>query len=314
MSTNAPLKPYGIDVSVAIIFFTRTDTLEKVFEQVKKARPSRLFLIQDGPRENTSDLQNIEACRRIVENIDWDCEVKKNYSDRNLGCGMRPYSGVSWVFEHTEEAIIIEDDCIVADSFFPFCKEMLERYREDLRIGIISSWNHFEEFDFGGYSYGFCKSVGCGAWATWRNRWEKCDYYLNNYSDYVRELLKNDISPSFAAKKKIHKWDVAQKDISEGINISYWDNQWNLARHINSWLTITPKYNQLTNVGFSEGATHFKKAKKPHWSFNLKRRELEFPLIHPEFVIANREYDNKYYKKMYIRGIKLLIAKIKQYL
>jgi len=100
-----------IDVAVALIFFNRPDTLQKVFEKVKKASPSKLFLIQDGPRDNNeSDKKLIEKCRNIVNDIDWECKVFKNYSDKNLGSGLRPYTGITWVFEHVDKAIFLEDD------------------------------------------------------------------------------------------------------------------------------------------------------------------------------------------------------------
>ena len=54
------MKPALVDVSVLILFFNRPKLLAQVFEQVKKARPARLFLYQDGPR-GERDMQGIEA-------------------------------------------------------------------------------------------------------------------------------------------------------------------------------------------------------------------------------------------------------------
>ena len=121
--------------SVTLIFFNRPNTLEKVFEKVKQAKPPKLFLIQDGAREgNSEDLHRIKKCRSIVENIDWECEVYKNYSDTNLGCGVRPQSGITWVLSQVESTIILEDDCVPDMTFFPYCDEMLEKYKDDERI------------------------------------------------------------------------------------------------------------------------------------------------------------------------------------
>ena len=115
--------------AVTLIFFNRSDTLEKVFEKIRMARPPKLFLVQDGARENNSkDIEGIRACRKIVENIDWECEVFKNYSEVNLGCGVRPQSGITWVLSQVESTIILEDDCVPEMSFFDYCDEMLEKY------------------------------------------------------------------------------------------------------------------------------------------------------------------------------------------
>ena len=123
---------------VAIIFFNRPNTLKRVFEAVCKAKPKNLFLVQDGSR-GEEDEEKIKKCREIVEKIDWDCNVYKNYSDVNLGCGKRPQTGISWVFEHVERAIILEDDCVPQNSFFHFCDELLEKYADDKRVLMISA-------------------------------------------------------------------------------------------------------------------------------------------------------------------------------
>ena len=296
-----------LEVPVVILFYIRPDTLKKVFEMVKQARPSILFLIQDGPEnDNVKDLELIKECRLIVENIDWDCAVYKNYSELNLGCGVRPYSGISWVFKHVERAIILEDDCVPALSFFKFCDEMLERYKDDQRVGIISGLNHFDEYYFGGCSYGFAKSAGIWGWATWKDRWAKYteeDFLLPKITnDYVKKCLLMDISPKFAAKHRVSSWSKQNVKLNKNNYVpSYWDSQWSLVRYLNSWVSIVPKYNQITNIGIGNGATHSVNhikylPKKISRFFFKETRELSFPLIHPDYLLADRNYDKRYYK------------------
>lgn len=142
---------YIMKSAVTMIFFNRPDTLEKVFEKVRTAKPPKLFLVQDGARKgNSEDLEKIQKCRQIVDNVDWCCEVYKNYSDVNLGCGVRPQSGITWALSQVDSTIILEDDRVPDMSFFTYCDEMLERYKDDERICYISGLNHFEEWDFGG--------------------------------------------------------------------------------------------------------------------------------------------------------------------
>ena len=143
---------------VAFIIFNRPDTTKRVFAEIAKARPPKLLVIADGPRaDHPADVEKCAAVRAIIDGVDWDCEVLKNYSDVNLGCKRRVSSGLDWVFDTVEEAIILEDDCLPHPTFFRFCEEMLEKYRDDKRIAMISGDN----LQFGrkrtGYSYYFSR-------------------------------------------------------------------------------------------------------------------------------------------------------------
>ena len=133
---NKPL----VDVAVLILFFNRPEPLSKVFAQVKQARPSKLFLYQDGPR-NDKDIKGIEACRKIVSNIDWECEVHHLYQERNYGCDPSEYISQKWAFSIVDKCIVLEDDDVPSLSFFHFCKELLDKYEHDTRISMISGFN-----------------------------------------------------------------------------------------------------------------------------------------------------------------------------
>ena len=144
---------YLIDIPVAIIFFNRPDTLKKVFEAVRNARPSKLFLIQDGAREGRAeDAIKIAECRSVVADVDWECEVVRDYSDVNLGCGKRIYSGITNAFNTVDRIIIIEDDIVVTPDFFSFCIELLEKYKDDQRIHRISGMCHMGQYSKSPYS------------------------------------------------------------------------------------------------------------------------------------------------------------------
>src|SRR5712692_5523584 len=141
---------------VALIIFNRPETTARVFAEIAKARPSRLLLVADGPRlDHPEDVEKCTATRAIVEQVDWPCEVLTNFSEANLGCKMRPVSGINWVFENVEEAIILEDDCLPHPSFFPFCQELLERYRDDQRVMMIGGTNLLGEWRTGAQNYFF---------------------------------------------------------------------------------------------------------------------------------------------------------------
>ena len=147
---------FKLTTPVAFIIFNRPDTTRIVFEEIKKAKPEKLLIIADGPRNNKpGEKERCAETRAIVENIDWECEVLRNYSDKNMGCKNRVASGLNWVFENVEEAIILEDDCLPDQSFFRYCQELLEKYRDDKRIMLIAGDNMLFENNKQKYSYYF---------------------------------------------------------------------------------------------------------------------------------------------------------------
>lgn len=280
--------------SVTLIFFNRPNTLKQVFEKVKQAKPPKLFLIQDGAREgNSEDYDKILKCRTIVENVDWDCEVYKNYSDVNLGCGVRPQSGITWVLSQVESTIILEDDCVPDMSFFPYCDEMLEKYKDDDRISYISGLNNFEYWDFGGSSYGFTKGGAIWGWATWRRAWSLYDYAVNGIQNSYIE--KNIDYALYGNSKRIDLWKKTNKMVVEGEKISYWDVQWGFVKYSQNQLVVVPKYNLICNIGVGADSTHAMRASNIHKRFfdynNMPVKSLEFPLVHPNHMLCDTEYD-----------------------
>lgn len=280
--------------AVTMIFFNRPDTLQLVFDKVREAQPPKLFLVQDGPREgNEKDARGVEACRKIVENIDWDCEVYRNYSDVNLGCGVRPMSGITWALSQVDRTIILEDDCVPDPTYFAYCDEMLERYAHDERIAYISGMNHFEEWDFGGSSYGFAKGGAIAAWATWKRAWDRYDYAVTGIADpYVEKQLKTALGKD---ARKIDWWKKTSTLVQQGTKISYWDAQWGFVKHSQNQLVIVPKYNLISHIGVGADSTHASLAISDHRKYrdynNMPVKSLEFPLVHPVHMMCAFDYD-----------------------
>ena len=183
--------PAKIDVAVLLLFFTRTDSFEKVFEAVREARPSKLFLYQDGPR-GERDMAGIEACRKIAENIDWECDVYRKYQERNYGCDPSEYLSQKWAFSIVDKCIVLEDDDVPSQSFFPFCKEMLDRYEHNERISMISGFNTDEVTPDVNDDYFFTSVQAIWGWASWRrviDRWQGDYKFLDD--EQAMRLLKN---------------------------------------------------------------------------------------------------------------------------
>lgn len=285
-----------MNTPVAFIIFNRPDKTKKVFEQIARAKPKKLFVIADGPREDfPADTQKCIATRAILDQVNWRCEVIKNYSDENLGCGKRPATGISWVFENVNKAIILEDDCIPDHTFFPFCEELLVRYAEDERIMQISGNN----FQFGrkrtSYSYFFSyHNICAGGWATWARAWKHFDLANNLWpslknTSFPLNIVGEPTASNFWKKKFNEAYSAAG-------NVDFWDYQWTFACWSQNGLSVLPNETLLSNIGFDKDATHTKSSN--HITANLPSSEIEFPLNHPPCVVRHAEADSFFIEKL----------------
>ena len=190
--------PFKNDVAVLLLFFARPEQTKQVFDSIKEARPSKLFLYQDGPREGKNDIEGIMACRKIVEDIDWECEVHKNYLEKNQGCDPSGYLSRKWMFSYVDKGIILEDDTVPCQSFYPFCKELLDKYENDQRINMISGMNNFGTYECGGADYFFTSGGSIWGWATWKRVVDEWDPDYNYLSDeYVMNSIKSVYGKSY---------------------------------------------------------------------------------------------------------------------
>ena len=289
--------PSKTDVAVLLLFFTRSTTFQQVFNEVRKARPSRLFLFQDGPRSE-SDMAGIEACRAIVsdEQIDWECDVHRNYQEKNLGCMVAGYTSHRWAFSQAERCIVLEDDVVPAQSFFPFCCEMLERYADDERITMISGFNVDEVTSQVPYDYFFTSAFSIWGWASWRrvvSQWDEKYTFLDD-ADAVRQLQalisQRGYRKSFLRMCADHR--ATGKPQFESV---FW-----AAMLLNSGLAIMPTRNQVSNIGASADSSHYSELEtmplRLRKLFTMKRHELTFPLHHPRYVIEEVGYWKRMYK------------------
>lgn len=292
------MKQYLVDVPVLLIFFARPDHFKQVFEQVKEARPSKLFLYQDGPRKGrVDDVENIKKCREIAEEINWVCDVKQFYQENNVGCDPSVYIAIKWSFENVDRCIILEDDVVPSQSFFPFCKELLEKYSNDERIYMISGMNHLDVYEGNPYSYLFTKNQSIWCWATWKrcvDLWDKDYFFLND--ENTMKLLKHNVESNY--QNSIETCKKHKKSGREYFESISWSHQ-----NLNSMINIVPTQNMISNIGIGENGTHGSSSlnlmpKAFQKVFFKKRYEIEFPLKHPKYVMEDKEYTQKLNKIM----------------
>ncbi len=295
---------------VLLVIFNRPEATQKVFEAIRKARPEKLFVSADGPRADRPDeAEKCEEARKIATAVDWPCEVKTSFQDRNVGCGRSPSKGITWFFQHVEEGIILEDDCLPADSFFQFCNILLDRYRTDNRIMAISGCNMLSGQTPSNSSYFFSNHNYIWGWATWKRAWQHFDFKLKLYPYFSeKDYFKNYYATPYESDYMNY---VLRKSYRYNEQISWWDYQWDFARKINSGLVIVPEKNMVINLGLGSDATHT--VETNGIGSHLKLEETELPLVHPEFVMTNIKHDNAMFKKYFTTRLsraKVMIKKI----
>jgi hypothetical protein len=276
------MQDWQLQTPIALIIFNRPHTTKVVMDAIRQMRPPKFFIIADGPRpDKPGEAEKCEQARAIAQQVDWDCEVFMNFSDKNLGCGYRPSSGISWVFEQVEEAIIIEDDCLPDPSFFRYCEENLERYRHDERIMAICGLN----VQFGNnpvpYSYYFSLYGHCWGWASWRRAWQYFDYDLKLWPE-IRDRGK--LIDIFGNPYAVKVWTHAL-DLTYNKGLDCWDFQWMFAMWIQGAYAILPHHNLITYLGYTEGATHTTSEESCYQQLTTK--PLTFPLQHPPYLVRH---------------------------
>lgn len=257
---------------------------QRVINAISLYKPDKLYVVADGPK-NIYDYEKCLQTRNLVNALTWECEVVTNYSDTNLGCGIRVSSGISWAFELCDQAIILEDDCVPNLSFWGYCEELLERYKFDNRIGIISGDLFINVPDIVD-SYYFTNFPHVWGWATWQRTWTNYDFSMKHWPD-VREtsLLLDKTGSEFYA----NKWKDIFYRVHNG-EVDTWDYQLVYMIWTQNQICIAPKFNLVSNIGFGVNSTHTNDSKNKMSS--IPTQEISLPLLHPKLVYRNREKDN----------------------
>ena len=277
---------------VAFIIFNRPDTTKIVFEAIRQAKPPKLLVIADGPRaDRPGEAEKCVAAKAIIGGVDWECEVLTNYSDVNLGCKKRVSSGLDWVFDNVDKAIILEDDCLPDLSFFDFCENLLERYENDSRIMSICGVNfqlvnrHINYNSHSNYSYYYSMFHDCWGWATWKRAWKYNDVNMNLWPQVKTEKLLNNL---LFDDRSVKYWVKIFQSAYEN-KVNSWFYPWFFSCRVHSGFGIFPEKNLVSNIGFGMAGTHTIDQNNPY--ANLCLEKLDLPLVHPPFMIHNKKAD-----------------------
>ncbi len=294
IENNKFAPPHPLNTAVLFLVFNRLDTTKQVFEAIKEAKPPRLYIAADGARadKDGEDKKAQDVREFIMSNIDWNCEVKTLFREKNLGCKYAVSGAIDWFFENEEMGIILEDDCLPSRSFFWFCEELLLKYKDNMRVGEISGNNFQKGIQRGDGDYYFSIYSHIWGWATWKDRWKNYDIELDSIdnSTFINNM-------SLPKSTKIYWIKIFNKMKEKKIDT--WDYQWTFTLWINNQLTVLPNINLVENVGFGEDATHTTGGSE---FANLKAYQLKIQ-YHPDDVSANKEADIFTSKLMFNIGI-----------
>jgi len=287
-----------MNTPVLLITFNRPAYVRQMIDALRAAHIQNLYVFKDGPRPNNKEDYNAsKEIEDIISSVDWECSVKTNYMQNNLGCGYGPYSAISWAFQYEDELIILEDDCVPTIPFFEFCSEMLEKYRDNPKVRHISGRSQYTESPvFKQYDYIFTQYAPTWGWATWKRTWQDFDMQMRE----LKEFFKNrGFDSQFATKQEADFFNKRYYKIltDKSIVFHIWDFQYGLHSRVNGSLAIVPSANLINYIG-TEG-THPVEANS---EFTNLRGEITFCVKrHPDNVKYISSYEIEYFNK-YVRN------------
>jgi hypothetical protein len=276
------------------------------FARIREVRPRRLFIAADGPRsDKIGESERCDAARKIIEQIDWACEVKTLFRDANLGCRRAVGDAITWFFRHVEDGIVIEDDCVSSKAFFDFADQLLNYYRDDERVWCISGSNFQNGVTRGDGSYYFSRYNHCWGWASWRRCWVHYDdslalWKLAEKLDIASDCFENPLEREY--------WcSVWNGLLAPDCLIDSWAYRWSCSVMLNGGLTALPNANLVTNIGFAEDGSHcFGRSPDPGI------QQLASKLVHPSFIIRDREADSFTFETIFVNKPLTHLQKLKR--
>lgn len=304
--------PAPLQTAVLFAIFNRPDTTARVFEAIRQAKPPRLYVVADGPRANLKgEVEKVVEARKIATAVDWPCEVKTRFQEQNLGCRRSLQGGINWFFDNEEQGIILEDDCMPSQSFFWFCEEILTRYAHDERVMSVTGTNITRGVNFEG-DYFLSNFALIWGWASWRRAWRKYDPYATDWPELKKKKWLHSLSIGGIPFRRVwisHLDRASQPDS----DVSFWAIQWIYCCWRHGGLTVAPAKNLVSNIGFSDDATHTTGYNRI--LDNQPLHNLDWPLKSPEMFEVNLSADSFISKHWFADGnwkglIKKIILKV----
>lgn len=297
----------GFSTPILFLIFNRKEVTQQVFDQIRKIKPKHLYVAADGPRSNKPDDDlKCKETREIISQVDWDCDLKTLFRDENLGCGPGVASGIDWFFSNVEAGIVLEDDCYPNLTFFPFCEELLEKYKDEDKIKVIGGSNFQNNIQRGDASYYFSKYPTSWGWAAWRRSWNLFNADISEAEQYIKDGKLNAVFNSKMEKKHWTKsFIMAHNEIKD-----VWDFQFYYAIWKNNGTCIIPNKNLIINLGLVNDGTHF--FLKDSTRTNEKAEDMVFPLTSPPSLAIDKTADIYTFDHLYSHSWQRSLRLIKE--
>lgn len=272
-----------MNIPILLIIYNRPKVLKKQLNALAKIKPKNLYVFCDGFK-NEKDKLLVDETRFLINNLTWDCKIKTNFKKNNLGCKKGVESAIDWFFKNVEQGIILEDDCVPNKHFFKFSTELLDLYKLDNRISIITGFNAGNSVPNYEYSYYYSMYGGVWGWASWADRWQ--EYRKTN----IKKLFNDQSLINSLIKKGISKSYLKYVSLSLTGKLDTWDYLWSFYNMSQNKLTIVPQKNLIQNIGFGEDATHTKIVSDLS---KIKHQNIKSEIKHPLSMLPNFKIDNK---------------------
>jgi len=270
---------------IAIFIFNRPQCTEQLVKALSLVKPTRLFVIADGPRNNF-EIELCEQTRAVIENIDWPCTIIKRYATSNIGCRESIPNGLKYVFDQVDTCIILEDDCIPQPSFFPYCEELLYRYKYDERVMTIGGHRSDGPNELDTESYYFSKYPSIWGWATWKEKWAKYDLNMSQWADLKDSNWLDDV---LNTTKAVAYWSRMFDYMKNGLDT--WDYALTYSCWLHKGVSIRSRVNMISNIGFGQNATHTHQTDMADIYANSI--DIKFPLNHPISLSIDKDIDDR---------------------
>ncbi len=287
------------DIPIVLIIFKRYDTVLRIIDRIREVKPQKMYILGDGGR-NPEEIARVNNTREMIETaIDWPCEVVKNYAEKNRGVHANIGLGAKWVFDHEEQAIFLEDDNLPELTFFYYCKELLEKYRDNTNILWICGTNYLAKYyPENGASYMFTQHLLPCGWASWSNKFNKFydDELLLANDPYIIRNMRATYYDKKLYKQQINSILNEKRKRDSGRRYASWDFHMALSIRAHNLLGISPAHNQIKNIGADEDSTHggsdINNIMTKRFC-GMESHPLPMPLKHPKTLLIDEDYEWK---------------------
>ena len=278
------------EAPVLFIVFARPEYAKITFEAIRKTKPKKLYFYSNIARDEYPDeIQRNTEVRSLINEVDWECDLQKYFRSDYVTAGVSIASAITWAFKTTDRLIIIEEDCVPAQPFFSYCNTLLEKYKDDSRICMISGNNYTEKANITEDSYFFSKYGHIWGWATWKRAWDKYDFEITDWPLFIKNKQISNVFYNKIEQKYFLNFFNKYFMIKEK---GTWDYQWFFCRIKDVGLSIVPQSNLVTNIGV-KGVNTSEKSKAHFVPVN----EAFSILKEPNFILCNTYYDTYHFKK-----------------